>query len=62
MAKTTFPKPHVTLDMRGSACPGPILGAKRVLDDLLSAAADAVEVLIRSGMTKAQNLFHGPRD
>jgi len=35
MAKTTLPKPHVTLDMRGSACPGPILGAKRVLDDLL---------------------------
>ncbi len=36
MVKTTFPKPHVTLDMRGSACPGPILGAKRVLDDLLA--------------------------
>jgi TusA-related sulfurtransferase len=36
MAKTTLPKPHVTLDMRGSACPGPMLGAKRVLDDLLA--------------------------
>jgi len=36
MAKTTRPKPHVTLDMRGSACPGPILGARRVLDELLA--------------------------
>ncbi len=35
MVKTMLSKPHVTLDMRGSACPGPILGAKRVLDDLL---------------------------
>jgi TusA-related sulfurtransferase len=36
MAKITLPKPQVTLDMRGSACPGPMLGAKRVLDDLLA--------------------------
>lgn len=36
MAKTTRPKPQVTLDMRGSACPGPLLGAKRVLDELLA--------------------------
>lgn len=36
MVKTTLTKPHVTLDMRGSACPGPMLGAKRVLDDLLA--------------------------
>ena len=36
MVKTTLPKPHVTLDMTGSACPGPMLGAKRVLDDLLA--------------------------
>jgi len=36
MAKTSKPKPQVTLDMRGSACPGPMLGAKRVLDDLLA--------------------------
>lgn len=38
MAKTTRParpKPHVTLDMKGAACPGPLLGAKRVLDELL---------------------------
>lgn len=35
MAKSIRPKPHVTLDMRGSACPGPLLGAKRVLDELL---------------------------
>jgi TusA-related sulfurtransferase len=36
MAETTRPKPHVTLDMRGSACPGPMLGARRVLDELLA--------------------------
>jgi TusA-related sulfurtransferase len=35
MAKTTKPKPQVTLDMKGAACPGPLLGARRVLDDLL---------------------------
>ncbi len=36
MAKAAFPKPHVTLDMKGAACPGPMLGAKRVLDELLA--------------------------
>lgn len=36
MAKTTRPKAHVTLDMKGAACPGPMLGARRVLDDLLA--------------------------
>jgi TusA-related sulfurtransferase len=36
MAKTALPKPHVTLDLKGVACPGPLLGAKRVLDDLLA--------------------------
>jgi TusA-related sulfurtransferase len=35
MARTTYPTPHVTLDMAGAACPGPMLGAKRVLDELL---------------------------
>jgi len=35
MARATNPKPHVTLDMKGAACPGPLLGAKRVLDELL---------------------------
>jgi len=35
MAKRSAPKPHVTLDMKGAACPGPMLGARRVLDDLL---------------------------
>jgi len=28
------PKPDVTLDMSGLTCPGPILGAKKVVDDL----------------------------
>lgn len=36
MAKTARLKPHVTLDMKGAACPGPLLGARRVLDDLLA--------------------------
>lgn len=36
MTKATRPKPHVTLDMRGTACPGPLLGAKRILDELLA--------------------------
>ena len=36
MAKRSTPKPHVTLDMIGAACPGPMLGARRVLDDLLA--------------------------
>lgn len=36
MARTAKPKPHVTLDMTGAACPGPLLGARRVLDDLLA--------------------------
>ena len=35
MARATYPKPQVTLDMRGAACPGPLLGARRVLDELL---------------------------
>lgn len=29
MAKTALPKPHVTLDMTGLACPGPLLGGMR---------------------------------
>lgn len=36
MVKTSRPKPHITLDMKGAACPGPMLGAKRVLDELLA--------------------------
>lgn len=36
MTKANLPKPHVTLDMRGTACPGPLLGAKRILDELLA--------------------------
>ena len=34
--RTALPKPHVTLDMTGLACPGPLLGTKRVLDELLA--------------------------
>jgi TusA-related sulfurtransferase len=28
-------KPNVTLDMRGTRCPAPLLGAKRMVDDLV---------------------------
>jgi len=34
MAMTAFPTPHVTLDVKGVSCPGPILSAKRLIDDL----------------------------
>ncbi len=30
------PKPNVSLDMRGTSCPGPILEAKKMLDDMQS--------------------------
>lgn len=33
-AKKT-PKPHVILDMKGAVCPGPLLSARRMLDELL---------------------------
>lgn len=28
------PKPNVTLDVKGVTCPGPLLGVKRIVDDL----------------------------
>jgi len=31
---TTHIKPDVTLDLKGLICPGPLLGAKRLLDEL----------------------------
>jgi TusA-related sulfurtransferase len=34
METRSDPKPDVTLDMSGLTCPGPILGAKKVVDDL----------------------------
>ena len=34
MAKAPELQPHVTLDMKGTACPGPLMGAKRILDEL----------------------------
>lgn len=33
MTETTL-RPNVTLDMRGTRCPAPLLGAKRIVDDL----------------------------
>jgi TusA-related sulfurtransferase len=34
MTDATHPAPAVTLDMRGTSCPAPLLGAKRIVDDL----------------------------
>jgi len=34
--RKTAPKAHVTLDMRGATCPGPILEAKKVLEGMKS--------------------------
>jgi TusA-related sulfurtransferase len=31
---TPLPSPNVTLDAKGTSCPGPLLGAKRIVDDL----------------------------
>ena len=43
MAKAPKPQTHVTLDLKGAACPGPLMGAKRILDEL---SAGEVMVLI----------------
>lgn len=58
MAKTSRPKPHVTLDMRGSACPGPMLGARRVLDELL---AGEVMLLVSDCPATKDDLFSWPK-
>ena len=34
MTDDTLPAPAVTLDMRGTSCPAPLLGAKKLVDDL----------------------------
>ena len=57
MAKTA-PTPHVTLDMKGAACPGPLLGAKRVLDDLL---AGEVMLLISDCPSTGDDLRSWPK-
>lgn len=58
MARTNRPKPHVTLDMKGAACPGPLLGAKRVLDELL---AGEVMLLISDCPATKDDLNSWPR-
>jgi len=58
MAKATYPKPHVTLDMKGAACPGPMLGAKRVLDELL---AGEVMLLVSDCPSTRDDLFSWPK-
>ena len=34
MSDETLPQPAVTLDMCGTRCPAPLLGAKKIVDDL----------------------------
>jgi TusA-related sulfurtransferase len=58
MARATYPKPHVTLDMKGAACPGPMLGARRVLDELL---AGEVMLLISDCPATKDDLLSWPR-
>lgn len=58
MARPTYPKPHVTLDMKGAACPGPMLGARRVLDELL---AGEVMLLVSDCPATKDDLLSWPR-
>lgn len=58
MAKTTRLKPHVTLDMQGTACPGPLLGARRLLDELV---AGEVLLLISDCPATKDDLASWPR-
>ena len=57
-ARTTYPKPHVTLDMTGAACPGPMLGAKRILDELL---AGEVMLLVSDCPATKDDLLSWPK-
>jgi TusA-related sulfurtransferase len=57
MARATYPKPHVTLDMKGAACPGPMLGARRVLDELL---AGEVMLLVSDCPATKDDLYSWP--
>ena len=58
MAKTSRPQPNVTLDMKGAACPGPMLGARRVLDGLL---AGEVLLLISDCPATKDDLYSWPK-
>ena len=57
-SRTRSPKAHVTLDMKGAACPGPMLGARRVLDDLL---AGEVLLLISDCPATRDDLLSWPK-
>ena len=56
--RTALPKPHVTLDLTGLACPGPLLGAKRVLDELL---AGEVMLLVSDCPATRDDLLSWPK-
>src|SRR5512141_280318 len=58
MTRATIPKPHVTLDLKGAACPGPLLGARKVLDELL---AGEVMLLISDCPATRDDLHSWPK-
>jgi tRNA 2-thiouridine synthesizing protein A len=58
MAKSTRAEPQVTLNMMGAACPGPMLGAKRVLDEL---RAGEVMLLVSDCPSTRDDLFSWPK-
>lgn len=51
---SSFPHPHVTLDVKGVSCPGPILSAKRLVDDL---AEGEVMLLVSDCVGTESDLF-----
>lgn len=58
MATAAHSKPQVTLDMTGAACPGPLLGAKKILDELL---VGQVLLLISDCPGTQDDLFSWPK-
>src|SRR5487761_2083984 len=58
MAKPDHSNSHVALDMTGAACPGPLLGARRILDEL---PAGQVLLLISDCPGTKDDLFSWPQ-
>ncbi|MFY9317873.1 MAG: sulfurtransferase TusA family protein [Burkholderiales bacterium] len=58
MAKAKRLKPQVTLDLRGTACPGPMLGAKRVLEELF---AGEMMLLVSDCPATKDDLYSWPK-
>lgn len=58
MTDEALPSPTVTLDMRGTSCPAPLLGAKKIVDDL---AAGQVLLLYSDCPGTTDDLFSWTR-